>query len=125
MSRPPGKGSPLRRSGRSTGEKMVSRPTSSQFRRYVPFLLSLALSLAGWSVVRADSVEDATALVRSLVSVVGVPGHEGPVRAAIRRAAPTWVSFLEDNLGNLTVRVGSGKPERLLLAHMDEPGYVV
>ncbi len=63
--------------------------------------------------------------MRSLASVGGVAGREGRVRDAIRRAAPTWASFQEDNLGNLTLRVGSGRPVLLLVAHMDEPGYVV
>jgi putative aminopeptidase len=103
---------------------MASRPHASPIRP-LSVVLFLALSLPARPSTGADSVEDVRQLVRSLASVVGVAGHEGAVRGAIRRAAPTWVTFREDNLGNLTVRVGSGKPERLLVAHMDEPGYVV
>ncbi len=88
-------------------------------------IIAFALSLPVWSSARADRIEDARNLVRTLASVGGVAGHEGQVRAAIRRAAPTWVSFQDDNLGNLTAIVGSGKPSLLLVAHMDEPGYVV
>ena len=75
--------------------------------------------------VVAGQVEDAAALVRGLSSVGGVAGHEGQVRAAIRKAAPSWASFEEDGPGNLTVTVGSGGTGLLLVAHMDEPGYVV
>lgn len=75
--------------------------------------------------VSADQVEDAAALVRSLSLVGGVAGHEGQIRAAIRKAAPSWVSFEEDSLGNLSATVGSGDPGLILVAHMDEPGYVV
>ena len=87
-------------------------------------VLLLALSLPS-ATVRADTVEEVRGLVRALSSVGGVAGREEQVRAVIRKAAPTWASFQEDNLGNLTVSVGSGKPGLLLLAHMDEPGYVV
>jgi putative aminopeptidase FrvX len=88
----------------------------------ISLLLAFTLTPA---TVRADEVEDVRGLVRALASVGGVAGREEQVRAAIRKAAPTWASFQEDNLGNLTVSVGSGKPGLLLLAHMDEPGYVV
>ncbi len=88
-------------------------------------IVAVALSLAGWSSALADRIEEARDLVRALASVGGVAGHEGQVRAAIHKAAPTWASFQDDNLGNLTVVVGSGKPSLLLVAHMDEPGYVV
>src|SRR5882762_8461080 len=73
-------------------------------------IVVVALALTGWSSALADRIE---------------AGHEGQVRAASRKAAPTWASFQDDNLGNLTVVVGSGKPALLLVAHMDEPGYVV
>ncbi len=71
-------------------------------------IIVLALSLTGWSSALADRIEDARDLVRALASVGGVAGNEGQVRAAIRKAAPTWASFQDDNLGNLTVVVGSG-----------------
>ena len=62
-------------------------------------IIVLALSLTGWSSALADRIEDARDLVRALASVGGVAGNEGQVRAAIRKAAPTWVAFQEDNLG--------------------------
>jgi len=86
-------------------------------------LLAAACAVAGPAM--AGQVEDAAALVRGLCSIGGVAGHEGQVRAAIRKAAPSWATFEEDNLGNLTVTVGSGGTGLLLVAHMDEPGYVV
>ncbi len=94
-------------------------------RRPSALVLVLVVTVPVLASARADQTEEARTLVRSLASVGGVAGREGQVRAAIRRAAPTWASFQEDNLGNLTVSVGSGKPELLLIAHMDEPGYVV
>jgi len=73
----------------------------------------------------AGEREDTVALLRRLADVPGVPGYEQRVREAIRASLPTWAAPEVDNLGNLTVTVGSGAPRRLLLARMDEPGYVV
>jgi len=92
------------------------------------FMMGIALLAAAWcgtGFAGAGQVEDVAALMRALSSVGGVAGHEGQVRAAIRKAAPSWASFEEDNLGNLTVTVGSAGTGLLLVAHMDEPGYVV
>ena len=92
------------------------------------FMTGIALLAAAWcgtGFAGAGQVEDVAALMRALSSVGGVAGHEGHVRAAIRKAAPSWASFEEDNLGNLTVTVGSAGTGLLLVAHMDEPGYVV
>jgi putative aminopeptidase FrvX len=75
--------------------------------------------------LRADEVGEAAALLRRLVAAPGAPGYEGPVRSALRPALPSWATAVEDNLGNLSVTLGSGAPKRLLVAHMDEPGYVV
>lgn len=83
-------------------------------------LLATAAASAG-----ASEEVDVLAVLRALVSASGVPGYEQPVRAAIRRALPGWASPEEDTAGNLTVTIGSGPPHRLVVAHMDEPGYVV
>src|SRR5690349_2251138 len=101
----------------------MERSALSRLARGVIFLLVLAP--AGVSAARADRFDEARDLVRALASVGGVAGHEGPVRTALRKAAPTWVVFQDDNMGNLSVSVGSGKPSLLVVAHMDEPGYVV
>jgi len=93
-----------------------------------PLAAGLVLLAAAWTAAgpaMAGQVEDAAALVRGLCAIGGVAGHEGQVRAALRKAAPSWATFEEDSLGNLTVTVGSGGTGLLLVAHMDEPGYVV
>ena len=130
MSRPPGNPvGPSVDHGRPGGPggsgELVARLERVERRWPSALVFVLAASVSVWTPARADQVEEARALVRSLASVGGVAGHEGTVRAAIRRAAPTWASFQDDNLGNLSVSVGSGKPGLLVLAHMDEPGYVV
>src|SRR5438093_5625116 len=106
--------------------ELVARLGRPERRRPSAFVfVVLATSLSVWTRSGADQLEEARTLVRALASVGGVAGREGAVRAAIRKAAPSWASFQEDNLGNLTVSIGSGKPGLLLVAHMDEPGYVV
>src|SRR5437773_4065686 len=112
-----------RRTQRTGEGTAVAQRAFSTCRR--ASIVAVALSLPVWSGALADRIEEARDLARALASVGGVAGHEGQVRAAIRKAAPTWVAFQDDNLGNLTVVVGSGKPSLLLVAHMDQPGYVV
>jgi putative aminopeptidase FrvX len=63
--------------------------------------------------------------LRALVRAQGVSGQEEPVRRAIRDRLPPGSKVEVDNLGNLTVAIGSGRPLRLILAPLDEPGYVV
>ena len=95
-------------------------------RRTVTGLFALVvLGLPAPASPRASELNEATSTLKQLLSLSGVAGYEGAVRAAIRSALPSWASPEEDNLGNLTVTVGSGAPQRLLIAHMDEPGYVV
>jgi len=103
----------------------MASPGRSRGGRAKAVIIALVASLFPAGPSRADQVTEARDLVRALASVGGVAGREGQVRAAIRRASPTWATFQEDNLGNLTVSVGSGKPALLLVAHMDEPGYMV
>jgi len=59
-----------------------------------------------------------------LVGTPGVTGYENAVAEKIRAAAKPH-ALQSDNLGNLSVTFGSGAPHRLLVASMDEPGYVV
>src|SRR2546421_11643037 len=103
MSRPRRSGRRGPGGGRSregaAGERTVAQRGYSILRRAPIIFIVLALAFPAWTTVRADRIDDARDLVRALASVGGVAGHEGPVRAAIRRAAPTWVSFQADNLG--------------------------
>lgn len=84
-------------------------------------LLVLAAPLGGAAV---DEVNHLQAALRVLAETPGVSGYEEPVAAwlAVRLAA---FKPEVDNLGNVTVTLGSGAPHRLLITAMDEPGYVV
>lgn len=62
--------------------------------------------------------------LRQLVETPAIPGYETAVgriiAADVQRFHPAT-----DNLGDVTVTIGSGSPHRLLAAPMDEPGFVV
>ena len=72
-------------------------------------------------------------ILRALVEVYGVSGHEGAVREAVKALLPGWAKPETDAAGNLVLHIGaaaaeaSGKkaPRIAFVAHMDEIGYVV
>jgi putative aminopeptidase FrvX len=67
-------------------------------------------------------------LLAELTNAHGAPGFEGPVRNILRREWQGLLSDLRtDGLGNLlgTLRGGSDEPRVLLMAHMDEVGFLV
>ena len=71
-----------------------------------------------------------TALLEKLTQLIGVAGHEGPVREAIRREVEPLADEVScDAMGNLiALKKGSGSPEGkkiMLAAHMDEIGLMV
>ena len=71
-----------------------------------------------------------TELLRHLTETYGVSEHEGLVREEIKRLLPSWVESETDDSGDLIVHVGSApvtpkNPSILIVAHMDEIGYVV
>ena len=78
-------------------------------------------SLLAGDLVLIAAEESLDALIRAQ----GVSGREEPVRRVIASRLPEGAHAEVDNLGNLTMELGSGRPLRLVLASMDEPGYVV
>jgi putative aminopeptidase len=84
-------------------------------------MLCLVAMLSLATTARGEDLESLRALVRAQ----GVSGREEAVRQEILARLPAGDRGEVDNLGNLTVTIGSGRPLRLVLAVMDEPGYVV
>jgi len=71
-----------------------------------------------------------TELLRRLTESYGVSEHEGLVRDAIKRLLPSWAETETDDSGDLILHVGSAtvtpkNPSILVVAHMDEIGFVV
>ncbi|MFI5091980.1 MAG: M20/M25/M40 family metallo-hydrolase [Candidatus Acidiferrales bacterium] len=69
-------------------------------------------------------------VIRNLVESYGVSGHEGPVRDEVKSLLPPWAKTETDEAGNLLLHVGtapagSKTPRILVVAHMDEIGFVV
>lgn len=62
--------------------------------------------------------------LKAFVETPAVPGYESGLAAEIRSRLRAF-SPKTDNLGDVLVTIGSGAPRRLLVAPMDEPGFVV
>jgi putative aminopeptidase FrvX len=66
--------------------------------------------------------------LRELVETPAVSGYEQSVGKKIvarLKAMSQKYEAKTDNLGNVTVTLGSGEPKRLIVAPFDEPGFVV
>jgi putative aminopeptidase FrvX len=70
-------------------------------------------------------IAEAEEVVSQLVEAYGVSGAEAPVRGAVTRFLPSWAKPETDSAGNLWVKVGSGDPLVVIVAHMDEIGFRV
>src|ERR671913_246203 len=92
-------------------------------------LLTCALAVGALRVeVAAQQGDSVVRLLEELTNAHGAPGFEGPVRNILRRE---WQGLLTDlrtdGLGNLlgTLRGQSTGARVLLMAHMDEVGFLV
>ena len=97
-------------------------------RRVLLLLSAPALLLAApesTATANPDSVADT---LKVLAETPAVSGYEEPLAAALKqrlaRFSPSRM-ISGDNLGNVWVKLGSGGRVRLLVACVDEPGYVV
>lgn len=75
----------------------------------------LSLSAAG---------QDLSADLRDLVQIPAIPGYEQELAARITASIQAYKPTT-DEMGNVIVTIGTGSPHRLIVAPMDEPGYVV
>jgi putative aminopeptidase len=75
----------------------------------------------------AERSADSFSVLKTLLEVPGVSGHEEAVRAAIRDLLPDWARSISrvDSKGNLIVEAGKGGKRILFVAHMDETGYAI
>lgn len=64
-------------------------------------------------------------LLRDIVLVPGVSGHEGPVSDFIQSRLPAGFKAERDAMANVWFTVGSGRPHILFVAHSDELGWTV
>jgi putative aminopeptidase FrvX len=89
--------------------------------------LAVSVVLVCAVVTQAQSQKVAGSLrddMRELVQTPAVPGYEQELAGKISSRLKAY-SPRTDNLGDVIVTVGSGAPHRLLVAPMDEPGFVI
>jgi len=72
----------------------------------------------------ASSASFDNSVLREFVETPAIPGYESALAAKIR-ARLAALKPKTDNLDDVIVTIGSGSPVRLVVAPMDEPGYVV
>ncbi len=87
-------------------------------------LASLLLCLLPLVAAAVDEVTHVAGVLEQLAARPGVSGYETRVTAWLSERLKVHNPQV-DNLGNVTVTLGSGAPHRLLVTHIDEPGYVV
>jgi putative aminopeptidase FrvX len=63
-------------------------------------------------------------ILQALIEAHGVSEHERLVREQVLARVPAWAKPQVDELGNVTVTFGSGKP-LVFVAHMDEVGFEI
>ncbi|MBZ5498594.1 MAG: hypothetical protein LAP85_19535 [Acidobacteriia bacterium] len=91
----------------------------------LPVVLLLFVSLAATSLSQVSTEKEARDIFQKLIAVAGVSFHEDKVREEIKGLLPRDVKPVVDEIGNLVVILGSGKPEIMFIAHMDEIGLEV
>jgi len=73
-----------------------------------------------------QSLNEIRTNLTDLEQIPGVTGHEQPIAAFIAAQLKNrGLSPQVDGMSNVTVTLGSGKPRRLLIANLDEPGFIV
>ncbi len=108
---------------------MSGTRTSQRIWRWAAVgLLLMAGHAAPGARLRAQAQDDVVKLLAELTDAVAPSGFEGPVRDLLRRE---WQGLLgdirTDGMGNLfgTLPGPPGSPRVLLMAHMDEVGFLV
>jgi len=77
------------------------------------------------SVSSMNAQSKAWDILREIVLVPGVSGHEGPVSYFIQGRLPATLKPERDAMNNVWFTVGSGRPHILFVAHSDELGWIV
>ena len=85
-------------------------------------LPAIAVSL---QMLPTDASADTADRLLQLIAVPGVAGYEAQVREAIEMLLPPSARVRADNLGNIVIRTGNGAPHTLIVAPLDESGFVI
>jgi len=76
---------------------------------------------------RTDSLAAVSTLLATLTNTYGVSEHEGPVRAAVLRALPSWARERAkvDSIGDIVLTLGPARDTVMFIAHLDEIGFEI
>jgi putative aminopeptidase FrvX len=99
---------------------MTSRTSAGLLLAFVGFLLVASVATA-----QRPAGPDRWDLSDPIQRAQAVSGYETDVIAAIRQNIPRWANPRVDEIGNLVVTIGQGKPHILITASVDEDGYLV
>jgi putative aminopeptidase len=88
-------------------------------------LILAVLVLAASGAAQSGTRSKAWDLLREIVLVPGVSGHEGPVADFVQKTLPAGLKTERDSMHNVWFTVGSGRPHLLFVAHTDELGWIV
>jgi putative aminopeptidase FrvX len=95
---------------------------SSRFRALL--LVALAVFLAE-TPGGAQTAPSGAPVVGPLHTTLAVSGFETDLVRAVRQGLPAWAKPHIDEVGNLFVTIGQGKPHLLVATAVDEDGYLV
>jgi putative aminopeptidase FrvX len=85
----------------------------------------------GWTatppVMQHDSLSRYADLLGKLTEIYAVSGNEQPMRTAVQQALPAWArdSATVDSAGNLVLPMGPDRDTTVVMAHLDEIGFLV
>ena len=87
--------------------------------------ITVLVLISLFSAAAAAAQSKAWDILREIVLVPGVSGHEGAVADFIQKRLPAGLKVERDGMHNVWFTVGSGKPHILFVAHSDELGWTV
>ena len=122
---------PCKQAIETRSNRNISRvPQNSRARLIPTAILFFLLSLCGIPSAFAQTQKPAMVLgdlhsdLREFVETSAVSGYENVLAEKIRAKIAAF-NPVTDNLGDVIVTIGSGAPRRLIVAPIDEPGFIV
>ncbi|HWF38570.1 MAG TPA: M20/M25/M40 family metallo-hydrolase [Candidatus Acidoferrales bacterium] len=106
----------------------VIQNSAAKISATIRLILALGIFAAAFHsscpVLQAQERPAAVENLNGLLTIPAVPGYEARLAQKLRSELQPFHPST-DNLGDVLVTIGAGSPNRLIVAPMDEPGYVV
>jgi len=94
-------------------------------RRIIIKCLLTVIFIMSWDLAVSQDVSSLKERFLQTAKITSISGHETDLSDYISRQLPESMTIETDNMGNLIAHTGTGNPEILVIAHLDEPGYVI